>query len=74
MKTPTDIPDFDDSFRKGIPSVGDAVIIVQGPFESFEGVVVEVDSSLSQAVVEIPVFGKPTPVNVRFQEIKKRDA
>jgi len=71
MKTPSDINDFDDDFRKGIPSAGDAVVVVQGPFESFEGTVVEVDWSLSQAVVEAQIFGKPTPVKKRFQEIRK---
>lgn len=69
MDFPMSANDFDDRFR--IPGTGDEVIVTQGPFESFVGTVSEIDWSQSRAIVEITIFGKPTPVSLRIQEINK---
>lgn len=69
MDFPAGRNDFDERFR--IPSVGDEVAVIQGPFESFDGTVVEVDWSQSLAIVEINIFGKPIDVSLRLRDIKK---
>ncbi len=65
--------DFNERF--GIPHfhVDDKVTATGGPFESFDGTVVDVDFAKSLATVEINVFGRPTPVSIRFHDLKKQE-
>lgn len=64
--------EFDESRRFRSFREGDALTIIGGPFQGFDGSVVEVDRSLGTAVVEVPVFGKLTPVPCRFDELVRR--
>jgi transcription antitermination factor NusG len=61
--------DFDESPRFRAFREGDPVTIIAGPFQGFDGCVVEVDRSLRTTVVEVPVFGRQTPVPCRFDEL-----
>lgn len=51
--------------------VGDAVIISDGPFKDLEGKVGEVDSERGKVKVLVSMFGRETPVELDFLQIRK---
>lgn len=52
-------------------SQGDIVIITDGPFKELEGKVGEVDESSGRVKVLVSMFGRETPVELDFLQIKK---
>ena len=50
---------------------GDAVKVVDGPFKNQEGKVSEVDEGRGKVKVFITMFGRETPVELDFLQIKK---
>lgn len=50
---------------------GDAVKIVDGPFKDFEGKVSEIDEERGKVKVLVSMFGRETPVELDFLQIKK---
>jgi len=50
---------------------GDPVRINDGPFKNFEGKVAEVDSERGKVKVLVNMFGRETPVELDFLQIKK---
>jgi len=52
-------------------TVGEAVIITDGPFKELEGRVGEVDTERGRVKVMVPMFGRETPVELDFLQIKK---
>ncbi len=52
-------------------STDDAVVIVDGPFKDLEGKVSEVDEESGKVRVLVPMFGRETPVELDFLQIKK---
>jgi transcriptional antiterminator NusG len=51
--------------------VGDRVEVIDGPFNTFSGVVESVDEDKSRLVVMIVIFGRLTPIDVSFSQVKK---
>jgi transcriptional antiterminator NusG len=51
--------------------VGDAVKITDGPFRDFDGKVSEVDEGKGKVKVLVNMFGRETPVELDFLQIKK---
>ncbi len=51
--------------------VGEAVKVVDGPFKTFEGKVSEVDNQKGKVTILVSVFGRETPVELDFLQIKK---
>jgi transcriptional antiterminator NusG len=51
--------------------VGEEVSIIDGPFESFTGVIEDVDQEKSRARVTVSIFGRATPMDLDFTQIKK---
>jgi len=49
----------------------DPVIIVDGPFKDFEGKVSEVDDERGKIKVLVSMFGRETPVELDFLQVKK---
>ena len=50
---------------------GDPVRINDGPFKNFEGKVAEVDSERGKIKVLVNMFGRETPVELDFLQVKK---
>ena len=51
--------------------IGDTVRITDGPFKEFEGKVSEVDEARGKIKVLVSMFGRETPVELDFLQIKK---
>lgn len=51
--------------------VGSPVRIVDGPFKDFEGKVSEIDEARGKTKVLVSMFGRETPVELDFLQIKK---
>ena len=53
-------------------STGDNVIILDGPFVNYEGLVNKVDEEKGKIKVLITLFGRETPVELDFTQVKKK--
>src|SRR3989338_8556360 len=51
--------------------VDDAVVITDGPFKDLEGKVGEVDEERGKVKVLVSMFGRETPVELDFLQVKK---
>ena len=51
--------------------VGDAVVIVDGPFKELDGKVGEVDEARGKVKVLVSMFGRETPVELDFLQVKR---
>lgn len=52
-------------------TVGSPVKIVDGPFKNLEGKIINVDESKGKVKVLVSMFGRETPVELDFLQIKK---
>jgi len=52
-------------------SIDDLVMIVDGPFKELEGKVGEIDESRGKVKVLVSMFGRETPVELDFLQVKK---
>ncbi len=52
-------------------SAGDNIIVTDGPFKDLEGKVSEVDEERGKVKVLVAMFGRETPVELDFLQIKK---
>ncbi|MGC0371951.1 MAG: hypothetical protein DGJ47_000652 [Rickettsiaceae bacterium] len=50
---------------------GDEVQVIDGPFDTFSGVVEEVDPKSQTMKVSVSIFGKSTPIELSFTQVKK---
>lgn len=51
--------------------VTDSVEIIGGPFDKVIGTVIEIDPQLAKAKVNVEMFGRPTPIDVALDQIRK---
>lgn len=51
--------------------IGENVKIIDGPFESFVGVVEDVDDGRNKLKVSVSIFGRATPVELNFDQVVK---
>jgi transcriptional antiterminator NusG len=51
--------------------VGELVSIVGGPFDTFKGEIDEINRDKGKVRVTVPIFGRPTPVDLQLDQIQK---
>lgn len=53
--------------------IGEVIIVTDGPFETFTGVIEEIDYDKNKLRVSISIFGKATPIELNFTQVKKNN-
>lgn len=51
---------------------GDNVVVLSGPFANYEGIIGTIDEEKGKVKVLITIFGRETPVELEFTEVKKK--
>lgn len=53
-------------------SVSDHVVILEGPFVNYDGIITKVDDEKGKVKVLISIFGRETPVELDFTQVRKK--
>ncbi len=52
--------------------LGDQVTVLSGPFQGYEGLIDEIDNEKGRIKVLISMFGRETPMELEFTQVKKK--
>jgi transcriptional antiterminator NusG len=56
---------------KSVFQRGDTVRVIDGPFVNFQGVVDDMNPERGRMKVVVPVFGRPTPVELEYYQVER---
>jgi transcriptional antiterminator NusG len=56
---------------KSVLQRGDKVRVIDGPFVNFQGVVEDINPERGRMKVVVPVFGRPTPVELEYYQVER---
>jgi transcriptional antiterminator NusG len=51
--------------------IGETVTVVDGPFNSFSGVIEEINEEKKKLKVSVKIFGRKTPLELSFMQVEK---
>jgi transcriptional antiterminator NusG len=51
--------------------VGETVTVIDGPFNSFSGIIEEINEEKKKLKVMVKIFGRKTPLELSFQQVAK---
>jgi transcriptional antiterminator NusG len=57
--------------KKATFSIGESVKVISGPLSDFSGEISEINQDASKLKVLVSIFGRETPVEVGFDQVKK---
>ena len=56
---------------KSVFTRGDKIRVIEGPFQNFQGVVEDINPERGRMKVVVPVFGRPTPVELEYYQVER---
>ncbi|HEX8742644.1 MAG TPA: KOW motif-containing protein, partial [Thermoleophilaceae bacterium] len=57
--------------KKTTYSIGETVKVISGPLSDFSGEIAEINEDAAKLKVLVSIFGRETPVEVGFDQVKK---
>jgi len=52
-------------------NVGEAVKVIDGPFNNFSGVIEEINEEKKKLKVMVKIFGRKTPLELGYMQVEK---
>lgn len=65
------ISEENNSLEENVYEVGDTVKVIEGPFDSFTGVVESKDPEKNILKISISIFGRPTVIDIEANRVEK---
>jgi transcriptional antiterminator NusG len=51
--------------------IGESVKVIDGPFNSFSGIIEEINEEKKKLKVMVKIFGRKTPLELGFMQVEK---